>query len=57
MIVSFFTFQQIFAQDTLLVEKGVNGINLELKEIIQGDTTASGERINPSRVYKLERGG
>ncbi|MEX2604079.1 MAG: T9SS type A sorting domain-containing protein, partial [Gracilimonas sp.] len=41
------------AQDTLDVEQGVGTLN----EAIKSDTTESGERENPNRVYRLQSGG
>lgn len=39
--------------DTLLIEPGDLGA---LESTINGDTTATGERVNPNRVYQLVRG-
>ncbi|MCI0515705.1 T9SS type A sorting domain-containing protein [candidate division KSB1 bacterium] len=49
----------LFAQapDTLVVPDKVNGDPLGAINItIEGDTTATGARINPNRIYKLEAG-
>ncbi len=50
---------QIFAQapDTVVVPYMIDGNPLgAINKFIMGDTTATGERVNPNRVYKLERG-
>ncbi len=45
------------APDTVMVPVTVDGSPLgAINKFIQGDTTASGERVNPNRVYKLQRG-
>lgn len=45
--------------DTLVVEwQGDSGlIENALRDAVRGDTTATGERANPNRVYLLKRGG
>ncbi len=47
----------IFAQaDTVIVPASINGDPYgALNNFIMGDTTATGERNNPDRVYKLQR--
>ena len=45
------------AQDTLMIDVNAGGINIDMTEVIQGDTLANGDRVNPSRVYKLKAGG
>ncbi len=49
----------MFAQapDTLWVEVDQYSENYTLTETIEGDTTATGERNNPDRVYGLKNGG
>jgi len=49
----------IFAQapDTVWVELDDYSENYTLTETIEGDTTATGERNNPNRVYGLRNGG
>jgi len=41
--------------DTVVVPNDYNPGTIN--NVIQGDTTASGDRVNPDRVYKLLRGG
>lgn len=48
---------QISAQDTMWLELDEFGENRDIAEVIQGDTTASGERNNPDRIYGLRNGG
>lgn len=53
------TLSNLFAQsaDTLLVPATIGGNPLgAINATIQGDTTTTGERNNPNRVYLLERG-
>ena len=45
--------QEAYAQRTVTVEPGVGTLN----EAIDSDTTATGERTDPSTVYVLESGG
>lgn len=45
--------QEVSAQRTVNVEPGFATLN----EAIEGDTTATGERVDPNTVYVLERGG
>jgi len=48
-----FTAQDASAQgDTLDVAPGIGTLN----DAVNGDTTATGERLNPNRVYRLQRG-
>ncbi len=44
---------QIQAQDEMIIEAGEPGI---IEQTIFGDTTETGERMNPNRVYILRRG-
>ncbi len=56
---SLLNFQQLFAQapDTVVVPVMIDGTPLgAINKFIQGDTTATGERNNPDRVYQLQRG-
>ncbi len=49
---------QLFAQapDTLDVPDRIDGVALgAINKFIHGDTTATGERNNPNRVYRLDR--
>ena len=41
-------------QDTIVIEGGTANMG-NLETVINGDTTATGERINPNRVYKLRK--
>jgi len=48
-----FSFAQVPAsQDTIVVEGGQANVG-NLETVINGDTTATGQRVNPRRVYKL----
>ncbi len=52
-------FWPLFAQvpDTVRVPVTIDGNPLgSINKFIQGDTTSSGERVNPLRVYQLQRG-
>ncbi|HFA51310.1 MAG TPA: T9SS type A sorting domain-containing protein [Bacteroidetes bacterium] len=47
----------LIGQDTLVVPSSINGEFYGIiNQVIDGDTTATGERANPNRVYKLNRG-
>ncbi len=46
-----------FSQDIVTVPDNIEGNPLDaLPKFIMGDTTATGERQNPDRIYRLERG-
>ncbi len=46
----------IFSQDIVTVPDNIDGNPLDaLPKFILGDTTATGERTNPDRIYRLER--
>jgi len=58
-IILIFPFVSLLSQsaDTVLVPTIIDGSPVgAINKFIQGDTTATGERNNPNRVYKLERG-
>ncbi len=52
-----FTGSSLFAQvDTVIVPQTINGDPFgAINKFIIGDTTASGQRVNPDRYYKLEQ--
>jgi len=48
---------QYFAQEIVIVPTTINGeANGAFNKFIMGDTTGTGERNDPDRIYKLERG-
>ncbi len=55
--IGLFNSSVIFAQaDTVIVPTSIDGDPYgAINKFIQGDTTATGERNNPDRVYKLQR--
>ncbi len=56
-VLIFSTSQSVFAQaDTVIVPQNINGDPFgAINKTIIGDTTATGERNNPDRYYKLEQ--
>ncbi len=55
-ILMVFSASQLFAQAPDTVDVKWSSLNQGyLNSAIQGDTTATGERVNPNRVYRLER--
>lgn len=44
---------EAYAQNEMMVESGFGTLN----DAIEGDTLADGSRMNPDRIYVLERGG
>lgn len=50
------TIAQTIIGDTMLCPAATYGAAGELRKLILGDTLANGDRVNPNRVYKVERG-
>ncbi len=44
-------------QDIMWLELDDLNENRDIAEVIEGDTTAAGERVNPDRIYGLRNGG
>lgn len=47
----------LFAQSEMVIEPGTSDDPVFINEYIHGDTTETGERTDPSRVYVLKRDG
>lgn len=53
LFIALISFSSTFAQSELVVDPGFG----TLQDVIAADTNASGERLDPDRVYVLKRGG